>query len=141
MLDLAKREGSDLSLRCAHEAECWARWNSGDLTGAEEHFKAWKGICEASGYGQFPGETATTLGAGANVAWALGHAELARERIALAMTYAHDTKNPYELGVAHMRSAPLYYSLSAPLAEAVAEQQLAMAQEHGFVNVINPLRI
>ena len=141
LLDLAKREGSDLSLRCAHEAECWARWNSGDLTRAEEHFKAWKGICEASGYGQFPGETATTLGTAANVAWALGYADLARERIAMAMTYAQDTKNPYELGVAHMRAAPLFYSLTAPLAEAVAEQQLAMAQEHSFVNVINPLRV
>ncbi len=100
LLELARREGSAVSLRCAYEAQSWAQWNSGDLIDAERYFKAWKEIAEASGYGPFPGETTTTLGSAANIAWALGYADVARERIKQAMAHARDLDSPYELGVA-----------------------------------------
>src|SRR5262249_20606696 len=132
-LDLARREGSDTSLRLAHLAQLMVRFVRGDLVGAEEHFARWSGIGEASGYGQLPGETITGMGIGGHCAWILGHADSARERLAQATAFARDTGSPFDLVIGLVWESFLYVGLREPQrADAAAAQAIAMCDEHAF---------
>ena len=69
---------------------------------------------------------------------ALGHADIARERIAQAIAFARDSNNPYDLAFARFFESWLYCWLREPQrAEVAATQALAIAEEHGFPFVRN----
>jgi hypothetical protein len=132
-LSLARREGSDTSLRLAHEAQLIVRFLRGDLVGAEEHFARWSDIGEASDYGQLPGETTTVMSIGGHCAWTLGQADSARARLAHATAFARGTKSPFDLVIGLTWESFLCRWLREPeRAEAAAMQQLAICDEHGF---------
>ena len=132
-LDLARRQGSDTSLRRAHQAQLLVRLFRGDLVGAEEHFARLKVIHEASGYEQNPGEASFAMVYGGLCAWYLGQADAARERIAQGTAFARDA-NPAHLAVALTGESALCAWLREPeRAEAAAARALATAEEHGFL--------
>jgi len=141
-LGLARREGSDTSLRLAHEAQLIVRFLRGDLVGAEEHFARWSDIGEASGYGQLPGETTTVMSIGGHCAWTLGQADSARARLAHATAFARDTKRPFDLVIGLAWESWLYMWLREPQrAEAAATQHLAICDEHAFPQLAEWARV
>jgi class 3 adenylate cyclase/tetratricopeptide (TPR) repeat protein len=132
LLDLAEREGSPTTLACAHQAQLISRVYPGDLAGAEEHFARWNRVCEARGYRKSPGAFVATMGHAALVAWTLGHADSARDRIKHVIAFAHDSKNPFDLAYGHTFESTVYWELrETQHAEAAAKQALALSEEHG----------
>jgi tetratricopeptide (TPR) repeat protein len=66
------------------------------------------------------------------VAWTMGHADSARERINHVIASARDSKNPFYLAYGHSFESTLYWDLREPQhAEAAATQALALSEEHG----------
>src|SRR5262249_4729560 len=66
-------------------------------------------------------------------AWALGHVDSALGRIARAIAFARDDKNPYDLAVGRFFESYLYRWLREPQQAAdAATQALAICEEHGF---------
>jgi predicted ATPase len=62
-----------------------------------------------------------------------GHTDRARDRVAQAFAFAHDSKNPYDLAAAGLFDSWLSYLLREPQrAEAAATRALALSEEHGF---------
>ena len=83
--------------------------------------------------GKFPARPWVQSAAASLCAWALGHADSARERIARAIAFARDSNNPYDLAVARIFESWLSCLLREPQrAEVAATQALAIAEEHGF---------
>ena len=113
----------------------------GDLVGAEEHFARWSGFLDADGFRQVPGAAVGAIGTASLCAWALGHADSARERIAQAIAFARDSNNPYDLAFGRIFESWLSCLLREPQrAEVAATQALAIAEEHGFPFVRNLTR-
>jgi hypothetical protein len=96
LLDLAQREGSNLSLIIAHVAQVNVRFNRGDLIGLEEHFARLGSLVDATKRAQFAGPIAngvvTSMGYASLGAWILGHSEKARRRIAQAIAFRPGTE-------------------------------------------------
>jgi class 3 adenylate cyclase/tetratricopeptide (TPR) repeat protein len=136
MLDLARREGGDMSLRLGHMAQVASRHGVGDMLGAEVHVAAWNEIVARSGYGHFVGETAAALSPAVDIAYLLGRGEVAREHAAQAVALAETRDSPFEVLVALQTQAWLCVVLKDPQgAASVAERALALAREHGFARV------
>ena len=133
LLDLAQREGSPASFGFAYHAQQECSFFRGDLVGAEEHFARLSGFLDAAGFRQVPGAVVAAIGFASLCAMALGHADLARERIARAIAFARDSNNPFDLAVARCFESWLFCLLREPQrAEVAATQALAIAEEHGF---------
>jgi class 3 adenylate cyclase/tetratricopeptide (TPR) repeat protein len=133
ILDLARREGSPASFGFACNAQVQASFLSGDLAGAEEHFGRLSGFLDADGFRQVPGAAVMAIAVTSLCACALGHADLARERVAQAMVFARDSNNPYELGATQMFKSFVSCLLREPQsAEVAAMQALALSEEHSF---------
>jgi class 3 adenylate cyclase/tetratricopeptide (TPR) repeat protein len=131
ILDLAQREGSRASFAFVCRAQVSVRWGRGDLVGAEEHFARWGGFLDAAGFGQVPTGVVASIANASFCAAALGHADLARERMARALAFAQDSNNLYNLALARALQSWLYCSLRDPQrAEVPASQALAIAEEH-----------
>ena len=106
MLDLARREGSRDALglaRCCQVETCYFR---GDLSGAEKHFVAGAAMFESASR-KYPAALGDGFGFGSHVAWMLGHADIARDRIRRAIAVATDLKSPFELAYAQFLAAAL----------------------------------
>jgi hypothetical protein len=74
-------------------------------------------------------------------AWMLGHADLARERMAQAVSFARDTRNPYDLAFGLFFESWLYRWLREPRrVEAAAAQVLAISEKNGFPYCIHLVR-
>jgi len=105
----------------------------GDLTGVEAHFARWSGFLDADGFRQVRGAAVAAIGVAGLSAGALGRADSAHERIALAMAFAQESNNPYDLAVARVFESRLSCWLREPQhAEVAATQALPIAEEHGF---------
>jgi tetratricopeptide (TPR) repeat protein len=138
ILDLARREGSPASFGFTCNAQVQASFARGDLAGVEEHFARLSGFLDADGFRQVPGAAVVAIAVASLCAWALGHADLARERIAQAMLFARDSNNPYEIGAAQMFESFVSCFLREPQgAEVAATQALALSEEHSFPLVRN----
>ena len=87
-LDLAVREGSPARLGLAHFLQLETRYERGDLAGTEEHFTTGLAFFAAPGFRQFPGYAVFAFGVASWNAWALGRADVARDRMAQAMVAA-----------------------------------------------------
>jgi class 3 adenylate cyclase/tetratricopeptide (TPR) repeat protein len=142
ILDLAQREGSPTSLVFAHQAQTQARFYGGDPVRAEEHFTIFRSLLEAaSGYMQLPGGVVIAIGYGSLIAWNLGRADLARERIGEAITFAEDTKSPYDLAFGRFFESWLYRWLREPLRTAAAAAEvIAISEKHGFTYCVHLAR-
>ena len=138
ILYLAQREGSPTSLGFACRAQIDVSFYRGDLVGVEDSFLRLSGCLEAAGFRQVPGAAVAGIGTAGLCAWTSGHADIARERIAQAIAFARDSKNPYDLAVARIFESWLYRCLREPQrAEAAATQILTIIEEHGFPYVRN----
>jgi hypothetical protein len=137
LLDRAEREGSRMSLAIARVAQVNVRFNRGDLVGLEEHFAVLRGLAEADDLRQFVGAIAngivTSMGYASLGAWVRGHAEGARGRIAEAIAFARDRKDPFLLADARSFECYLCRWLREPqrAADAAAES-VSISEEHGF---------
>jgi class 3 adenylate cyclase/tetratricopeptide (TPR) repeat protein len=133
ILDLAKREGSPASFGFAYTAQVMSSFFRGDLAGTEEHFARLSDFLDADGFRQVSGAAVVAIGHAAICALACGHADIVRERIARAIAFARNSKNPYDLASGRMFESWLSCLLREPHdAEVAATQALAIAEEHGF---------
>ena len=74
-----------------------------------------------------------SIGYGSLIAWNLGRANLARQRIADAITFAEGTKNPYDLAFGRFFESWLYRWLREPRrTAATAAEVVAISEKHGF---------
>ena len=110
------------------------RFFRGDLVGAEEHFARWSGFLDADGFRQVPGAAVDAIGDASLCAWALGHADKARERIARALPSHGIATTSYDLAVGRLFESLLscLWLREPQRAEVAATQALAIAEEHGF---------
>jgi class 3 adenylate cyclase/tetratricopeptide (TPR) repeat protein len=133
MVELAEREGSPASLGFVCDVQVHTNFSRGDLASAEEHFARLGGFLDADGFRQVPGAVVDAFGTASACAWALGHADKARERIDRVMAFARDSNNPYELVVGRLLESLVACMQREPRrAEVAATQALALAEEHGF---------
>lgn len=134
ILGLAVREdGETRRVAFAHTAQVQARFYRGDLAGVEEHFAQLTDFIDTVGFRQAPGSIVITIGATGLAAWISGRADCARERIARAVAFGRDNRNPYDLAFALLFESYLYRFQREPRrAETAAAQVLALSEEHGF---------
>src|SRR5215472_2063529 len=141
ILDLAQREGSPTSLAFAYQAQLQTRFYRGDLLGTEERFARLSSCLEAADFRQLRGTIVFSMSYVSLVAWMLGRTDLARERMAQAVSFARDTKNPYELAFGLIFESWLYRWLREPRrVEAAAAQVLAISEKNGFSYCIHLVR-
>jgi tetratricopeptide (TPR) repeat protein len=130
IFDLAQRDGSQVSLELGHATQLLEHSGRGDFAAAEQDFARWS---EVAGSRPFPMWFGATIGAASVGAWALGHADSARERIAQAITIARNKNDPYQLTIARYFEGLLYRLFREPrYVEAASKQALAISEEHGF---------
>ncbi len=130
--DLAVREGSPAVLGLARVGEITTRYFRGDLSGAEEHFLAGGGLFEIGGQ-RFPTTVASGFGFGSHVAWMLGRADTARDRIRQAIAGAEALKSPFELAYAQYLAAMLHlFMREFAEAKTSAKKSIALSDEYGI---------
>src|SRR5271156_2052890 len=133
ILDLARREGSPSSFGFVCGAQVQVRFLRGGLAGAEEHFTRWSSFLSAPGFRQVPGAAVAAICHASLCAAALGRPDIARARIAQAITGARESNNLYDLATARTFEGRLFWLLREPQrAEVAASQALAISEEHGF---------
>ena len=130
--DLAVREGSPAVLGLARVGEITTRYFGGDLSGAEDHFLAGAGLFEIGGE-RFATTVASGFGFGSHVAWMMGRADTARERIRQAIAGATKLKSPFELAYAQYLAAMLHLFIREfGEAKTFAEKSIALSDEYGI---------
>jgi class 3 adenylate cyclase/tetratricopeptide (TPR) repeat protein len=130
--DLAVREGSPAVMGLARVGDVSTRYFRGDLKGAEDHFLAGSGLFEIGGK-RFPTTVASGFGFGSHVAWMLGHADTARDRIRQAISGATALKSPFELAYAQYLAAMLHlFVREFADAKTSAEKSVALSDEYGI---------
>jgi tetratricopeptide (TPR) repeat protein len=130
--DLATRDGSPAVLALARVGEVTTRYFRGDLSGAEDHFLAGAGLFEI-GAERFPTTVASGFGFGSHIAWMLGRADTARDRIRQAIAAATDLKSPFELAYAqHLAAMLRLFTREFADAKASATKSVALSDEYGI---------
>jgi class 3 adenylate cyclase/tetratricopeptide (TPR) repeat protein len=134
ILDLAQRHGHKTEhLALAHYAQVQTRFWRGDLIGAEEQFARLSELMQTVGLRQAAGIAPITIGVIALSAWILGRADSAHERIARAVAFARDSRQPFDLAMALLFEGYLHRFQREPRqAEATCTQLLSLSEEHGF---------
>jgi tetratricopeptide (TPR) repeat protein len=139
LLDLARRDGSALTMGLATHAQSVTRLFLGDLIGAEKHFIAGEASLSDQGLRGYFVATWTISFAGWN-AWVMGRSDEARARIRRAYSTVGD--DAYALAFVHWFAALPQFMLRQPeQAASLAAQAIALAGEHGFRDVGNLARI
>jgi tetratricopeptide (TPR) repeat protein len=135
LLELAQREGSPTSLACAHDAQLQTRLFRGDLAEAEEHFIQLDSLLDTPGFADFGyGAVVIVVGVAGMLAFHMGRADTARQRLDKMISFSHNSQNPYDAAFGLFFESYLYWELGDPRrAEAAAIQALALAEEGGFV--------
>jgi class 3 adenylate cyclase/tetratricopeptide (TPR) repeat protein len=132
VFDLAQREGTPPVLGLGRVIKLSSCYLQGDLRGAEEHYIAGSGLFMCAGE-RFPSTIGSGFGFGSHVAWLLGHADTARERIRQAVAGATEIGSPFELAYAQHLAAMLRLFLREfGDARIAAAQSVALSEEHGF---------
>ncbi len=130
--DLAAREGSPDVQGLARVGEITTRYFRGDLKGAEDHFLAGAGVFQTAGK-RFPTTVASGFGFGSHVAWMLGRADTASDRIRRAIAGATDLKSPFELAYAQYLAAMLHlFTREFADAKTSAAASIALSDEYGI---------
>jgi predicted ATPase len=115
-LQIAKREGSSISLALAHEGSLVARFYLGDFVKAEEHFARGRAFVEAPDFLQVERLArplvVSTFGPGSWNAWITGHADAAHERGERMRRVLEGTqRNPFITALAQNAAATLHAML------------------------------
>jgi tetratricopeptide (TPR) repeat protein len=132
LIDLAGREGSSATRGLGHCAQLLFCYFRGDLNSAEENFAAGAPLLEES-VKIIPGVVGSGFGYGAHVAWMMGYANAARDRIRQAISGATDLKSPFELAWAQYLAAFVRLFLREFVdARTSAAASIALSDEHGF---------
>jgi tetratricopeptide (TPR) repeat protein len=133
ILDLAERESSPASFAFACAAQQTVGYYRGEFTNAEASFARWSRFLEAPGFRQVPGAAADAIARSAICVWALGHADLARLRMAQMIASVQAQNRPLDLAVGRLFESVLSCGLREPEQTQVAAMQaIALAEEHGF---------
>jgi hypothetical protein len=131
IVSLAQRDRTDASLAFAHAARLLSCFFRGDLVGCEDHLRSWNAYCAAPQFRQFPGAFLHVMGQSAINVWIMGHADVARERIAKGLAFAGESNSPFEVVVAHHLEAWLYRCLREnERSTNAAKRSLAVSEEH-----------
>ncbi|HYR80649.1 MAG TPA: AAA family ATPase, partial [Candidatus Dormibacteraeota bacterium] len=130
--DLALREGSPEVLGLARVGEVTTRYFRGDLSGAEEHFLVGADLFVVAGE-KFATTIASGFGFGSHVAWMMGRADTAGDRIRQAIAGATDLKSPFELAYAQYLAAMLQlFCREFTDARTSAAASVALSDEYGI---------
>jgi tetratricopeptide (TPR) repeat protein len=130
VLELAEREGDPTSLGPAYQLQVSVRFARGDLPGTEEHFARGLKFFEDAAIWLLPVFRLEAFGVASLNAWALGRADLARERLARMMTEANQN-NPADVAWSRCLGALSYLILrESERAEALAAQALELSEKH-----------
>jgi tetratricopeptide (TPR) repeat protein len=133
ILNLAQREGSPASLGFACRAQLEVSFIRGDFVESEEHYLRGRSFLDAEGLKQVPGAAMGIMVLSCLCAWALGHANSARERMARVIAYGRNSNSPGDLAFGRLFEGWLSCLLREPQRAEVAFTQLsAIADEHGF---------
>jgi tetratricopeptide (TPR) repeat protein len=131
-LELAQRVGDRSRLATAHGFQIFTRYLLGDFAGAERHFTAALKFLEESGLWLYPGLAVSSFAYASLNAWTLGHAGVARERMARAMA-AGSEGSPYDLAFSTSHAAHLRVNLGEfAQAETLAARALELSEQHRF---------
>jgi tetratricopeptide (TPR) repeat protein len=129
-LELAMSEGNPTNLGLVYDLQVIVRRVRGDLAGAEEHFARGLKFFEDASIWPLPVLRLTPLGMASMNAWALGRADLARERLARMMAAANQD-NPAEVAYSAWLGATFYVLLREnERAETLAAQALELSEKH-----------
>jgi class 3 adenylate cyclase/tetratricopeptide (TPR) repeat protein len=132
LLELAVREGSPTSLGLGHAYQVFTRYQRGDLAGAERHFIAGRKFFNDPGVRQTPGATVAAFGHASWNAWALGRAEVARERKTQMMAAAN-ANNAHDMAWSGYLAASLWASMREyEQAETLAERAVELSEKNQF---------
>jgi len=132
MLDRARREGSPDNLGLAYACQITTCYFRGNLSDAEKHFVAGAAMFESASR-KYPAALGDAFGFGSHVAWMLGHADTARDRIRQAIARAAALNSPFELAYTQFLAAALQLFLREfANAKAAAAAAVALSNEHGF---------
>ena len=134
MLVSDRRGGEDSTQPVyAHNAQVQIRYYIGDLAGMEEHFARLSPLIDSVGLTKATSANVMSIGLAALGAWALGGTDNARERIARAVAFARETRNPYNLAWALYFEALLHRCLRDPRRTAAcATRLLTLSEENSF---------
>jgi class 3 adenylate cyclase/tetratricopeptide (TPR) repeat protein len=128
-LELALREGSPTNLGGAHALQMMARYYLGDLDSAEKHFTAGLTFFDL-GFRQAPGAPVGRFGFPSLIAWMLGRADVARERMARAIAAAIGN-NPFDVAHSGYWAVRLHvYLREYEKAEISAARALELSEKH-----------
>jgi class 3 adenylate cyclase/tetratricopeptide (TPR) repeat protein len=129
-LELALREGNPTNLGLVYDLQVCVRAYRGDLAGAEEHFARGLKLFEDATIWPFPLFRLTPFGVASWNAWALGRADLARERLARLLAEANQN-NPAEVAWSGCLGAFSYLLLREnERAEMLAARALELSEKH-----------
>jgi tetratricopeptide (TPR) repeat protein len=132
ILGFAQRDGTSATLAFAHAARLGSSFFRGEPVGCEEHLAFWSPHSAEPVFRQFPGAFAHVIGQTAINAWTMGHADVARERMARGLAFARDTNRPLDLAAAHLYESWLHLRLrETEQASDAARRALAISETHG----------
>ena len=134
-LELAVRETSPISLGVAHCLQIIAHYWRADLAGVEKHFTAGLKFFDDPGFRRFPDVAIPTFGYTSWTAWALGRADVAREREARMMAAANGN-SPYQVAFSGYYAAQLrIYMREYEQAEALAARAVELSEKNEFPQI------
>jgi class 3 adenylate cyclase/tetratricopeptide (TPR) repeat protein len=133
VLELARADGSRVSLAHAHMIQMTSRYRAGDLVGAEDYFERGQDLFKSPSFLKHPGWAAQTFGNAARNAWIMGDDTRAQWRIDRASTIARENDSPYDMAFAQYMAA-VHAVLSGDLALAArrAEDSIHLSDKYGF---------
>jgi len=135
ILDLSHGDGDHPArLVFALNAQMQTRFYTGDLQAVEEHYERLSPLIDNLGEKQAPGNNIVAIGVASFTAWVLGRSDRARQRIARALAFAQESKNPYDLAMALHFMANLHASAERDpdRTEETAAQMLDLSKKNGF---------
>ena len=131
ILELAERDRSAAVLGSAYACQVTACYCRGDLSGAEKHFRSGAPMFEVSAR-EVP-SVLGSFGVAGHVAWMLGNADVARDRMHRAIEGAVALRSPFELAyVQYLGAALQLFMREFNDAKASASAAVALADEHGY---------
>jgi class 3 adenylate cyclase len=129
-LELAEREGDPTNLGPVYHLQIMVRFFRGDLSGCEEYFARGLKFFEDAAICPFPMARLEVFGVASWNAWALGRADLARERVLQMMSTANQN-NPADEAWSGWLGASTYLLLREnERAEVLAARAVELLEKH-----------
>lgn len=139
---LAIADGTANDLAHAYMIQMTSKYRTGDLLGAEEHFKKGEKFFGLTDFQRRPGVIAQTYGNASQIAWTLGDNFAARDRINHAMSIADENDNPFDHAYAeHMAANYKILIEEYSEAEELARRSIELSDKHSFPQFGNISRV